>query len=201
MHSSHLTAFVLVLLTLLPVVACGHNLATDEGVVDAVNDLLGWEMDQEYACIQRPEAFPTVIVFAAFAADLGCEMFGVFVDEEFTLEVDAASGVVLSELGWNDASSQQKEEWALQWVENVIYWYGGDVLSTPTEVFAALDTPDFAPPSTRSDEEGGVYVSFWVRDPPAMLPEASYGRIEIYFAPSGVVETRTRHEEFTVQFD
>lgn len=201
MRFKHLAAIILVLLILHPVVACGHNLATDEGVVAAANDSLGWEMEQEYACIERPETFPTVIIFAAFAADAGCMTAGLFIDGEFTTDIDAASEAVLSEMGWNDASAEQREAWALSWVQDVLYEFGGTVLLTPTEYFSPPNTPAFSAPSTSGDDDGGVHVTFWVRDRPGMLPEASYGRIEIDFGPGGAVETRTRHEEFTVQFD
>lgn len=186
---------------LLPSLACGHNLATDEGIVEAVNDILGREMDPQYACIDRPEAYPNVIHAGSFAADLGCVTAGLFIDGEWIADLDAAAGMVLADKGWAEATTQQREAWALEWINVVLYQFLGTVLTNPTDDFARPDTPDFSTPTTTSDDDGGVRVMFWARDPGGMHPETSYRRVEITFGSDGAVVQTVRHESFTVEME
>ncbi|MFZ5554563.1 MAG: hypothetical protein ACOZCO_15695 [Bacteroidota bacterium] len=159
------------------------DLSTDEAVVKEVNKGRENTIEKEDICIERPEAFKDLILVGFFADDRGCMFETAFYKNE-KIDVEKASSQILIDNGWE--KRENKADLALEWVTNVSALWE-TVVSERPEYFDTTGEHVFSAPEIQLQENGGVIIKTWIKEPAGMAPEDEYYLLRIDFSDKGKI--------------
>src|SRR6185436_20655123 len=113
------------------------DLSTDEGVNAAREAIAGKKLDDHSKrCIRRDTSIPGIVIVGGFAFDYGCRFQGAFINSRYVGTDDKGmSRSALEALGWKTAKPQQRELFALAWVQEGLLGFLR-VLSVKNDDFA-----------------------------------------------------------------
>jgi antitoxin component YwqK of YwqJK toxin-antitoxin module len=155
---------------------------TDDGVAA----VMGWPADRRAgACIQRPLAFPGVVLVGAFAHDRGCMPLTTLIDCK-RIDGPRPARDILERAGWKDSMGAHREALALRYIQQVAVPYHGSVARDPD------------PPTARAAADGSVVAEVWVNHPSGMVRGRRADKIAYRFTPDGDLE-RTIIDEINEQ--
>jgi len=167
------------------------DLSTDDAVKRAYKDATGKDIGD--LCVDRPPTFPKVVVVGSLVMDRGCSTIGAFVDNRWIPAASDYTAPALASAGWSDTA--KRPTLAGAWLAEI--GWDGTLVTEDKPAFKFDDTPDFTPLTAIPSENGNVTVTAWVQDPPGMVYEESYRRMEWTFDPTGHLTGR-QLEHFTV---
>jgi hypothetical protein len=110
-------------------------------------------------------------MFGAFAHDRGCAPIGSLLDCKLIKAVDPAR--MLDRAGWAAARAASREKIALNYLREVHIGWEGSI----------TDDPD--PPRAVQEQDGGVTITAWVREPSGMTRETPQHLTEFRFSAKG----------------
>lgn len=169
-----------------------EDLATDAGVLVAWNRETGGRCEavEHCLCVHRPRGLDGVVVTGAFAYDRGCRMSGVFAENTWYGDPNAATGPLLEANGWRAADPSRRMVLARAVVDDVLFAWSSPLLDT----VPAGAGPSITPTVTTETPEGGVRVegfhqtdsSGHGRQPVPSSP--TYAYVVYVFGPDGVLQ-------------